>query len=531
VGDPSPLVRRVLGRYALYDKIASGGMASVHLGRLIGSVGFTRTVAIKRLHAQYAEDPEFVSMFLDEARLVARISHPNVIPTLDVVHTGGELFLVMEYVRGETLSRLIRAAIQRQSQMPPAMAATILVGVLHGLHAAHEAKSERGEPLGIVHRDVSPQNVLIGVDGIPRVLDFGVAKAKGRIQTTREGQLKGKLAYMSPEQVSGVTTRATDIYAASIVLWETLTGRRLFSGENEAQVLDRVLKGVTMRPSAFVPGLPPSLDLVTLRGLSLAPNERYATARDMARALEDALPLVSASKIGEWVESAAKEKLDQRNQQIEAIESSSWTQAPASLGAVRTQTRLSTRTAGEDARRSNTPAEISIETEDFAELSGDSVSAAARASEVSGSAAAREGSTARRRPIALMTLGGALAVGAVGAVVALSSHFAKLADVQRLEAASSSPLPPTGGTDSAQASSSGLPPVRSPTPSAAPTATSTPSTAAVSPPRASAAAPPSAGAGSSAGSRHHTAPAPVDSCTPPFYFNEEGVRVFKKGCL
>jgi eukaryotic-like serine/threonine-protein kinase len=152
-------------------------MASVHLGRLLGHAGFARTVAIKRLHPQYAEDPEFVAMLLDEARLVARIRHPNVVPTLDVAATDGELFLVMEYVQGESLSALIRTCAARGEPIDPAIATTILVGV---------------------HRDVSPQNVLVGVDGVARVLDFGIAKAAGRVQTTKEGQLKGKVAYMRP---------------------------------------------------------------------------------------------------------------------------------------------------------------------------------------------------------------------------------------------------------------------------------------------------------------------------------------------
>jgi len=203
---PSEKAVRVVGRYALYAEIAAGGMATVHFGRLLGPVGFSRTVAIKRLHPQFAKDPEFVSMFLDEARLAARIRHPNVVPTLDVVATQGELFLVMDYVQGESLSRLIRAARERGHRIPPRIVSSILTGALHGLHAAHEAKNERGEPLNIVHRDISPQNVLVGSDGVPRVLDFGVAKAAGRVQTTREGQLKGKLAYMAPEQIGGQVT-------------------------------------------------------------------------------------------------------------------------------------------------------------------------------------------------------------------------------------------------------------------------------------------------------------------------------------
>src|SRR5262245_3092434 len=181
-------VERVVGRYALYGEIASGGMATVHFERLLGPVGFSRTVAIKRLHPQFAKDPEFVSMFLDEARLAARIRHPNVVATLDVVATKGELFLVMEYVQGESLSRLARAVMARGENLPPRIVASIMCGVLHGLHAAHEARDQRGEPLGIVHRDVSPQNVLVGIDGTARVVDFGVAKASGRHQSTRKGK-------------------------------------------------------------------------------------------------------------------------------------------------------------------------------------------------------------------------------------------------------------------------------------------------------------------------------------------------------
>jgi len=313
----------MLGRYALYEKIASGGMASVHIGRLLGPVGFARTVAIKRMHTQFAEDPEFVSMFLDEARLAARIRHANVVPTLDVVTIEGELFLVMEYVQGESLARLNRITAARAERIPPNMTATLMVGVLHGLHAAHEAKNDRGEPLGIVHRDVTPQNVLVGTDGVARVLDFGVAKAVGRLQTTREGQLKGKLAYMAPEQLRGTASRATDVYAAAVVLWETLTGKRLFAGENEADLFGRVLAGATVPPSHHVPGLPPALDEVTMRGLRMDPAERFATAREMARALENAAPLVATSVIGEWVEMIAKETLEERSTRIAAIETES----------------------------------------------------------------------------------------------------------------------------------------------------------------------------------------------------------------
>ncbi|MBK7401441.1 MAG: serine/threonine protein kinase [Myxococcales bacterium] len=297
---------RIVGRYAVHGEIATGGMATVHLGRLLGPVGFSRTVALKRLHPQFACDPEFVAMFLDEARIAARIRHPNVAATLDVVAEGSELLLVMEYVEGETLSRLLRASRQRAQPIPLAIVSALGAALLHGLHAAHEAVSEQGEPLGVVHRDVSPQNVLVGVDGVPRVVDFGIAKAIGRSQVTREGQLKGKLPYMAPEQLrrDGAVTRSTDVYAASVVLWETLTGRRLFDGE-DGQVLAAVLAGDVPSPRALRRDTPAALEALILRGLSADPRERFATAEQMAMALEVAVPPATSSEVATWVRSLA----------------------------------------------------------------------------------------------------------------------------------------------------------------------------------------------------------------------------------
>ncbi len=316
--------QRVIGRYALYGEIAAGGMATVHAGRLLGPVGFSRTVAIKRLHPQYAKDPEFVSMFLDEARVAARIQHPNVVSTLDVVALEGELFLVMEYVEGESLARMLRTLRSEKRLMPPKIAGSIICNALYGLHAAHEAKSERGEPLGIVHRDVSPQNILVGVDGAARVLDFGVAKAAGRVQTTREGQVKGKLAYMPPEQLAGEKVdRRLDVYAASVCLWETLTSRRLFDGENEGAVLQQVLNGKVTPPSELVEGLPAGVDEIILKGLRRNPNDRYQTAREMAVDLEDVLGVEIPRRVGAFVEECAGESIARRAARIKEIESNS----------------------------------------------------------------------------------------------------------------------------------------------------------------------------------------------------------------
>ena len=296
-------------------------MATVHIGRLLGPVGFARTIAIKRLHPQYAKDPEFVSMFLDEARLAARIQHPNVCATLDVVATQGELFLVMEYLQGETLSRMIRAMRNRGEQIDPRIAVSIIAQTLHGLHAAHEAKSERGEVLNIVHRDISPQNILVGRDGITKVLDFGVAKAAGRFHTTREGNVKGKLPYMSPEQLRGhAIDRQTDVYAAAVCLWETLTGRKLFKGDNEGSVLEQVLFGAIDPPSRWAQ-VPEPLDSLVMRGLDRDKTRRFQTAREFAMALERALPPALASDTGDWVEHVAGSVLHERAERIAEIES------------------------------------------------------------------------------------------------------------------------------------------------------------------------------------------------------------------
>jgi serine/threonine protein kinase len=311
------------GRYVLHGEIASGGMATVYFGRLLGAAGFSRSVAIKRLHPQFAKDPDFVAMFVDEARLAARIAHPNVVPTLDVVSYADELLLVMEYVHGAPLSRLLRAMTQRGEHMPPRIVASILCGVLRGLHAAHEAKSEAGAPLGIVHRDVSPQNVLVGTDGIARVLDFGVAKAAGRWQSTRKGQLKGKIAYMAPEQIAtDHVTRKTDLYAVTVLLWEALTSRRLFRADNDAQLLALVLGGLVQPPSKLVEGLPRGFDEIVLRGLDRDPARRFATAREMAAAIEAVTSTAPPTEVGEWVERIAADELRERTQRIEEIERS-----------------------------------------------------------------------------------------------------------------------------------------------------------------------------------------------------------------
>ncbi len=319
-------VSEIVGRYALFSEIASGGMATVHFGRLLGPVGFSRPVAIKRLHPQFAKEPQVRAMFIDEARIVSRIRHPNVVPTLDVVATDGQLLLVMEYVHGESLAKLARAMRSRHEKVKPSIVLAILSSVLNGLHAAHEAKSESGEPLEIVHRDVSPQNVLVGTDGIARVLDFGIARAAVRLESTREGVIKGKLAYMPPEQLGGTpVTRAADIYSAGVILWELLAGRRLFLRGDDGQsvLIDKMLQGIIEPPSAHDPEVSPTLDAITLKALSRAPEDRFASAREMARAIENAGDLATPSEIGDWVERVAASALNVRASMLADLERTS----------------------------------------------------------------------------------------------------------------------------------------------------------------------------------------------------------------
>jgi serine/threonine-protein kinase len=315
----------VVGRYALHHVIARGGMATVHLGRLEGAGGFARIVAIKRLHPHLADDDEFVTMFLDEAKLATRIRHPNVCQTLDVVNLEHELLLVLDYIEGESLARLLRA--QGEARIPLPIVSAIVVGILEGLHAAHEATDEDGSPLHLVHRDVSPHNILVGVDGVARLIDFGIAKAVGRGRTTKSGEIKGKLAYMAPEQVRGAKlTRRTDLFSATIVLWELLTRRRLFVGNDDGETLFQVLEKSIELPSAVDDAVPPELDVVVARGLARSPDKRFPTARDMAAAVEAAVTPASPRQVGAWVRETARESLEAREKLVNAL-----VRAPAPL--------------------------------------------------------------------------------------------------------------------------------------------------------------------------------------------------------
>ncbi len=283
------LTGRRLGRYEVLTMLASGGMATVYVARAQGVAGFERLVAVKVLHPHLAHDEEFISMFLDEARLAARIRHPNAVGTLDISDTQGDgYFLVMEYVEGDHFGSLMRSAAKGGERLPVAVVTRIVMDALAGLNAAHRLTGANGEPLDLVHRDVSPHNILVGNDGVARITDFGVAKAQVRLSSTRDGQFKGKLSYMAPEQAAaGTADQRSDLFSMGIVLWEALTGRRLFRGENNADVLNKILNPEVPPPSTFDPALAP-FDALAARALAREPDERFQTAEDFLEAIEDA---------------------------------------------------------------------------------------------------------------------------------------------------------------------------------------------------------------------------------------------------
>ena len=278
-----------LDRFELIAELASGGMATVYLARLSGVAGFQRFVAIKRLHPHLASDKDFIQMFLDEARLAARLHHPHVVPIQEIGESEQGYYLVMDYIEGDTLARLMARSAQSGNVLPARVAVRAALDTLAGLHAAHELVDDEGKPLDIVHRDVSPQNVLVGVDGTSRITDFGVARAASRLTTTKSGQLKGKLSYMAPEQARGKgIDRRSDIFAMGIVLWELLVRKRLFKGDGEAETLNKVMNEPIPTLRAANPDVHPALEAVCMKALERDMDKRFSSAADFADALEAA---------------------------------------------------------------------------------------------------------------------------------------------------------------------------------------------------------------------------------------------------
>lgn len=274
--------------YELIERIAVGGMAEIYLAReLDGDPG--EYLVVKRILPHFAVDRELVDMFLDEQRVSATLHHDNIVRTYDVGEVEGEYFISMEYLHGEDVRRIFRAVKKRGEQLPLELALTVVAGAAAGLHYAHEKRGMNFKPLGIVHRDVTPHNLVVTYDGVVKLLDFGVAKAANRQVSTQAGTIKGKIPYMSPEQCKGIELdRRSDIYALGIILYELTTGTRLYGASGgELATMRRIVEEPAEPPSARVPGYPPGLERIVLKALEKEPEDRYQTALAMQQDLED----------------------------------------------------------------------------------------------------------------------------------------------------------------------------------------------------------------------------------------------------
>ncbi len=279
-----------LGRYELLLRMASGGMASLWLARIAGPEQFEKLICIKKVHEHLVQERRFIEMFVDESRIAALIGHPNVATVFDMGHIDGQYFMALEYVHGHNMQELLRFMRRAEDHMDWAYAARMVADAAAGLHAAHELTKPNGDSMGVVHRDVSHQNILLSYDGHVKVVDFGIAYAKERITSTQAMTLKGKAAYMSPEQASQQPLdRRSDIFALGVVLFEALTLRRLFKSATEVETLLRVRRARIPRPRLIQPDIPVALEKIVLKALALKPANRYQTGAELQEALDEML--------------------------------------------------------------------------------------------------------------------------------------------------------------------------------------------------------------------------------------------------
>lgn len=310
---------RRIGRYDLLLPIARGGMGTVYLARAAGAAGFEREVALKLTHQHLRESETFATEVLAEAQIASRVRHTNVVPVLDVGEDEHGIFLVMEYVEGDSLAGLLKKGREAGTPLPVRVGLRVLVDALAGLQAAHELTDEDGNPQHVVHRDFSPQNILVGLDGMSRLTDFGIARAASRASHTASGVVKGKAAYVSPEQAQDLPLdRRSDVWAAGVVAWELLAGRRMYPSDNEAAVLLKIVREAAPRVSSVVADVPPPLDEAIARALSTDRESRTATAhgfaRDLALAARPFGLLAETEEVVEWVTRLAGPALEQRRQ-------------------------------------------------------------------------------------------------------------------------------------------------------------------------------------------------------------------------
>jgi serine/threonine protein kinase len=284
---PDMVVSETMGGYDLLRRLGSGGMAEVHLARTNGIQGFQKLVVLKQILPHLSRDKHFVRMFIEEARVAALLDHPNVVQVFDLGREEGEFFFTMEFVYGENLQGLLKALQKLGQTLSVEHVVTLGIGVAAGLHYAHERVGFDGRPLGIVHRDVSPTNVMITYEGGVKVADFGIAKVITRTDVTRAGTRKGKVPYMSPEQCRAEKVdRRSDVFSLGVVLWEAVTGQRLFDGDNEFGVMNLIVNGQARPPTTVKPEIPKELERIIMRALTVDRDKRYQTARELQLDLE-----------------------------------------------------------------------------------------------------------------------------------------------------------------------------------------------------------------------------------------------------
>lgn len=309
-----------LGRYELLMPIAKGGMAMVWAARLKGTRGFQKLVAIKTMLPNMIDEPSFEKMFLDEASLASQVRHPHVVEILDLGEQDQILYLVMEWVDGEPLNVIMHYAAKRGG-IPQAIAVAIVLQALRGLHAAHELHDEAGALVGLVHRDVTPQNVLVSFDGVVKIVDFGVAKATSRLSAeTEAGQLKGKIAYMSPEQLKGEPVdRRSDIFAVGILLYMLTTGTHPFKGDDQGVTIKSIASDEPARPPhRLVHGYNPALETVVMQAIAKDPKKRFTTANEMFKALRGVVQAATDDEVAEFVKGLLADRLEKRRTAIRA---------------------------------------------------------------------------------------------------------------------------------------------------------------------------------------------------------------------
>lgn len=475
-----------IGRYRLLTRIASGGMGAVFLAETDWVPGSPpQRVALKVLHSHHGDDEEITSRFVDEGRVAGRIVHANVVQVLDAGRTDEYAYMALEYVHGDTLSALLRACSARGAPFPLGIVSAIAIDFLEGLHAAHGATDDAGTSIGLVHRDVSPQNILVGVNGRAYVTDFGVAKVKDRIRATRSGSMIGKTGYMAPEQVAGgVVSAKTDLYAAGIVLWECLAGAKLFDGL-EAQIQ----AAVTRKPPPAVrsrrPEVPEAIDQLVADLLQHAPDRRPESAHAVAARVGAAIPRASQEEVAAWVTEIVRGKLEERERRVQAS-------LHAGLG-------------GEG------PAEPSSETSDLARLPSDGVETKA---DEAVAAPLRPG---KRRTWVAAAAAATLVVGLVGSIVG----FAHGPDYR---AAANLRLDKIAHRDTGTAELPPIPALPAPPPAASSSA----------PVASSAAAKPAKPVVANAAPRERAPAKPVKpagaACSPP-YVVENGIKRYKAECF